>query len=277
MIEFNWKKIQSKYFNIASIENKVNADKLFVSFLLEVENRMIDKYKEFTIAEVVDLIPRGTALVHNYATYGFSIMSMFSGQKDRDYFVFNNDNLRDEFTDICNNNYNRDNYYWRKRYLNEKCRINPKYIKVVDDNAVAGKNEKNFEDFFSKKYGETLLKGKCVYRSNDNSVSISVDNCIDFGDKKILIEIDSGNMAKLLVGQYILLNELCNESKEVLFTVIHYYKAYNSQRTINNLSFVNKKVYHNKGIKFRVFNLNEFKSFCKANSTIEKLVEELYK
>ena len=56
-------------------------------------------------------------------------MSMFSNQKDRDYFIFVNSNLQDEFTSICNNNHDRDNYYWKKYCLNEKVKINPEYIK----------------------------------------------------------------------------------------------------------------------------------------------------
>lgn len=124
-----WDNIKSEKFDISKIENKVNADKLFANFLLQVENKHINKYKEFTVGEISDLIPRGTAGVNNYSTYGFSIMSMLSTQKERDYFIFNNINLSDEFTSICNNNYNRDNYHWRKNNINDKCKINPKYIK----------------------------------------------------------------------------------------------------------------------------------------------------
>lgn len=102
------------------------------------------------------MIPRGTAGVDNYATYGFSIMSMFSGQKDRDYFIFNNPKVNDDFLTIFNNNFNRDNYIWRKEYSNEKCKINPKYIK--SDKAVTSEillkkskkstlTEKDYKDF----------------------------------------------------------------------------------------------------------------------------------
>lgn len=132
MKSFNWY-IKSDIFNISAIVNKVNADKLFVSLLIEIEKRGIDIYKDFTLSEIVDLIPRGTAGVNNHSTYGFSIMSMFSGQKDRDYFVFLNSDLKREFTSICNNNHDRDNYFWKKHYLNQKVKINTKYI-------VQGKN-----------------------------------------------------------------------------------------------------------------------------------------
>ncbi len=130
MIAFDWNTIDLKVFSITNIENRVNADKLFVSLLMELERKGINPSKEFTISEVANLIPKGTANVCNHSTYGFSIMSMFSGQKYRDYFIFEDDNLRDEFTKICNNNHDRDNYYWRKYHLNKRVKINPKYLKV---------------------------------------------------------------------------------------------------------------------------------------------------
>jgi hypothetical protein len=120
---------KSDIFLIKDIEKKANADKLFICFLLEVEKRDINAEKEFTISEISDMIPIGTAGVLNYSTYGFSIMSMLSGQKGRDYFIFENDGLRAEFTTVCNNNHDRDNYYWRKFYGSQKVKINPKYLK----------------------------------------------------------------------------------------------------------------------------------------------------
>jgi len=130
MTEFDWDNIQSRLLSIENIESKVNADKLFVSLIMEVEKRPISIQKEFTITEIAELIPKGTAGINNNSTYGFSIMSMMSGQKHRDYFIFKNTALRDEFTAVCNNNTNRDNYYWKKNYPDEKLRINPKYLKV---------------------------------------------------------------------------------------------------------------------------------------------------
>ncbi|MGI6383226.1 MAG: hypothetical protein ACOXZT_08515 [Tissierellaceae bacterium] len=123
-----WEGFQSEVFNIEAMESRVNADKLFLYFLLEVEKRKIDPYKVFTIEEINKLIPKGTAGIDNYATYGFSFMSMLSGQNYRDYFDYENMDLRDEFAERCKDS-NRDNYYWRKNYLNEKCTINKKYIK----------------------------------------------------------------------------------------------------------------------------------------------------
>lgn len=72
------------------------------------------------------MIPLGTAGVSNYSTFGFSIMSMFSNQKGRDYFIFDDPHMTQIFTDCCNNA-NRNNYEWRKHYLDKTCRINLKY------------------------------------------------------------------------------------------------------------------------------------------------------
>ncbi|WP_244886814.1 hypothetical protein [Rossellomorea vietnamensis] len=128
MNNFDWVCSGYRLFSTVDIQAKVNADKLFVSLLKKIEDNRLDINKSFTIKEITELIPRGTADVENYATYGFSLMSMLSNQKKRDYFIFENEGVGDEFTSICNNNHNRDNYYWKKHYLNEVVRINPKYV-----------------------------------------------------------------------------------------------------------------------------------------------------
>ncbi|WP_048718968.1 hypothetical protein [Bacillus sp. 522_BSPC] len=131
MVAFDWECSEFKLFSTTNLENNVNADKLFVSFLVEVEKQRKDITKTFTIQEIANIIPKGTAGINNYSTYGFSFMSMLSGQKNRDYFIFENKELRGEFTSICNNNVDRDNYYWKKHCLNERVRINPKYLKNI--------------------------------------------------------------------------------------------------------------------------------------------------
>ena len=276
MVGFDWN-IKSGVFNINEIANRVNADKLFVSLLMEIEKRKIDINKEFTLSDIAELIPRETAGVSNYATYGFSIMSMLSGQKGRDYFIYKNTNLRNEFTDICNNNRNRDNYVWRKLYLDEIVSINNKYI--INGRMLrvkAGVNEKLFEKDFIKIYGVDVLKGKKAFSKGE--VSISVDNSIEYKNKKVLIEIDSQNIAKLIVGQYVLLNELYKEKEkdDIVFLVIHYHKGYNPERTISNLKYINENVYKNKGLKFKSYYKDGFEKICKENKNIGSLIKKLY-
>ncbi|TYR74470.1 hypothetical protein FZC79_13390 [Rossellomorea vietnamensis] len=127
MEALDWDSDQYKLFSTTNIENRVNADKLFLSFLIEVEKSQLDLRKVFTIKEIMMFIPRGTAGINKYATYGFSFMSMLSTQKNRDYFIFDNPGVRDEFTASCQSRL-RDNYYWKKHYLGQRVRINSKYL-----------------------------------------------------------------------------------------------------------------------------------------------------
>jgi uncharacterized protein YxeA len=122
----------------------------------------------------------------------------------------------------------------------------------------AGENEKKFKELFSDEPLANLLKGSQTYKNQDADVSISVDEMIEVGGKKILFEIDSGNYAKLLVGQYVLLNEIIDDPKDLLFVIVHYYKGYNGDRTHKNLEFINEKLYNNKGIKFKVYTAATF-------------------
>ncbi|WP_230836303.1 hypothetical protein, partial [Vibrio campbellii] len=90
----------------------------------------------------------------------------------------------------------------------------------------AGKNEKLFVEKFESEFGAGSLGGKKSFDNNrrgSDKVSISVDQSIDLEDgTTILIEIDSANMAKLLVGQYVLLNGLItNKKKQYIFLVVH--------------------------------------------------------
>jgi hypothetical protein len=119
---------EKRMFRYELLKDNKNADKLFKSFLEYMERESISPLREFTIEEISNAIPRGTAGVTNYSTYGFSIMSMFSNQKSRDYYSFQNVNIPKIFTEICNNNRDRDNYAWKKLYINEKCKINLIYI-----------------------------------------------------------------------------------------------------------------------------------------------------
>jgi 5-methylcytosine-specific restriction enzyme A len=129
MLALEWESDQYKLFSTTNIENRVNADKLFLRFLIAVEKSKVDLGKVFTIREIMTFIPRESSGIKHYATYGFSFMSMLSTQKNRDYFIFENPRVRDEFTSQCQNRI-RDNFYWRKHYLEERVRINPKYLTV---------------------------------------------------------------------------------------------------------------------------------------------------
>ena len=107
------------------------------------------------------------------------------------------------------------------------------------------------ENSFIEKMGydqknDKNIKGKVAFgKNNDVDAYISVDGHFEYKNRFYLLEIDSGNEAKLLAGQYILLNALydkvqCNgyAIKDVVFLVIHYYDSYNPERTEKTLKAI---------------------------------------
>ena len=136
----------------------------------------------------------------------------------------------------------------------------------------AGENEKNFKERLRKN-----LKSKLSLKdgTKKNRVFISVDFHFEYNNKLYLVEIDSGNEAKLLAGQYILLNAIWQNKKieektynieDCVFLVVHYYKDYNPQRTIVILSKLQNKY----GLKLAFKALHE-----KDVSNWECLLEKL--
>jgi hypothetical protein len=120
----------------------------------------------------------------------------------------------------------------------------------------AGTNERRFEALMQQKAPAVRLLGK--RRFVDGDVEISVDQCIEHAGTRYLIEIDSANMAKLLVGQYVLLNQLhTNRDKTPFFLVVHTYKKYNPQRTLDNLQLVNLQLYAGSGIPFSAIHIDD--------------------
>lgn len=140
----------------------------------------------------------------------------------------------------------------------------------------AASNEKVFKKYFEAKFGQNILGGKVSYSSNDKSVRISVDESISIAGKKILIEVDSGNMAKLLVGQYVLLNELtCRDITGIIFVTIHFYDSYNPERTTNNLKLINNNLYSGLAIPHCSYSFDGFKELCSRLQNIEQLIDAL--
>jgi predicted HNH restriction endonuclease len=115
-----------------SLFGNAKADILFNSLLKEIKKKHFDINKYFTVSEIAELIPIGTANITNTATYGYSLTSMLSKQKNRDYFIFQKPSIQDELTSLANNP-KRNNYYWKTHYLNEKLKINPKYIELTSN------------------------------------------------------------------------------------------------------------------------------------------------
>lgn len=120
--------------------------------------------------------------------------------------------------------------------------------------ARAGHNERRFQQL-ARSLG-AALKGKQSFKQG--KVKISVDESFTHKGRQYLIEIDSGNMAKLLVGQYVLLNQLHPQSNTPpVFVVIHNYKNYNPERTVRNLELVNQQLYAGKGLDFGAMHMDQ--------------------
>jgi len=146
-----------------------------------------------------------------------------------------------------------------------------------EERTKATANEKIFKEYFVSKFGVNSLNGKQNYKDDDFGVSISVDESFKTTKKAVLIEIDSGNMAKLLVGQYLLINELSEMPTETtIFVVVHFYKNYNPERTKKNLDFVNN-LYNGSAIPHCSLTFDEFKIICEKCISTNDLEESLTK
>ena len=154
---------------------------------------------------------------------------------------------------------------------------------------VAGNKENDFRNVLTK-FGTDLLKGKLSFGS-PSRVYVSVDESIEFEEKIFLIEIDASNQAKLVAGQYTLLNILineqsqksrqqinCNSQKDIIFLVIHYYgkdgTKYNSSRSTKNFRLINNSLLDNKGMSFCSIHIHDFKE--KINSIANSRELEKY-
>ena len=126
-VEFDWSNLDSDSFDLDRISVHSNADVLFVSLLINLEKtNEEDIPAELTIGKIAEIIPRGTANISNYSTYNYAMLALFSGQRNRDYFLFSNPQIKAILTKESNNP-NRNNNFWRK-FTSESVRINPKYI-----------------------------------------------------------------------------------------------------------------------------------------------------
>ena len=135
--------------------------------------------------------------------------------------------------------------------------------------AKAGSKEEAVFSLFRQKASGLELSGKC--RFHTGNVEISTDESFTYNGVNYLVEVDSGNMAKVLVGQYVLINALQNNEKEnFCYLVVHTFNNYNPQRTLFNLAFVNQQIFSNEGIPFGAIHLNTLKEWSGGN--MEQLV-----
>jgi hypothetical protein len=270
MIDFN------KITSIIEENNwEADVDKLFIAMLGYLNNNKKKLTKEYSVNELCDLCKEINEKkgIFKKSALNYPKNVLFSNLSGRDYIIFSEDFDIDTFTKNVSRGIRR---RVEEDFGDEKVYINPKYIDAI----YAGKNEKIFITEFKREYSNVKLEGKLVF-GNKYSANISVDNSFSYNNKKVLIEIDSGNMAKLLVGQYFLLNELIkkekeekNDDTEYMFVVIHYYKDYNPERTNKNLKLVENCI-GKSAIRFRAFTQKTFMEFYDGND-IEGLVNKLF-
>ncbi len=139
----------------------------------------------------------------------------------------------------------------------------------------AKKNEKRFKNEITP-FG-IILNDAQTYE--DNNIKTSVDFKMLAGDKEVLIEIDSYNMSKVVVGQYVILNTILqkqNISKNKIFIIIHFYKGFNTERTKKHMDFINQYSLANKGIPYKAYTYVEFKEICRKEKNNQKLIEKLF-
>ncbi len=155
--------------------------------------------------------------------------------------------------------------------------------------AKAGENENHFRKIISDKFGANLLAGKKRYTlklDGFDLVETSVDESIQLEDGRVvLIEVDSGNMAKLLAGQYALLNGLCNDDrKKTLFLVVQYYvdrknnrnRPYSPHRTLKNLNAIQHFDPTKKWLPYNAVHAQELEKMIDGAESITTLVNQLW-
>lgn len=147
----------------------------------------------------------------------------------------------------------------------------------------AGDREKQFISFCNS-IDSNLLSGKISFENSDK-VYVSVDNSIITDKEIILIEIDASNQAKLVSGQYTLLNLLQDspsnkyidlvKDKKLIFFVVHCYGSYNKNkynpdRSKNNLKLINRLAFGSNGLDFGSIHIDDL-----TNTTINSKEEFL--
>ncbi|WP_342563627.1 hypothetical protein NST84_29910 [Paenibacillus sp. FSL R7-0345] len=122
----DWNDLTSEHFLPGKILGRANADILFACLLLTLDHNP-EKASILTVEGVVELLPLGSGGICNPGSYHYAMIAMFGGQKERDFFVFEDEALSKAFTEQANNS-TRDMRFYRK-HGHAKISINPKFTK----------------------------------------------------------------------------------------------------------------------------------------------------
>lgn len=122
---FTWDGTTSQRFKIDQIVGRANCDILFACFLLLLEAQS-NSGTEFTVGEIVGMLPVGTAGICNEASFNYALISLFSQQRQRDFWVFDKPEISHAFTEQANQSTRDMKFY--DTHSSEKIVLNPKYI-----------------------------------------------------------------------------------------------------------------------------------------------------
>lgn len=136
------------------------------------------------------------------------------------------------------------------------------------------KNESSIRDNICK-----LLKinsEKAKFDNINNEIKTSVDFKFKLDNVNFLFEVDSNNVAKIIFGQYLLLNKVENLPENPFLIIIHCYKGYNTRRTNRHLDYA-KEVY-NCCIPYIAFTKDEWINNIenKSKAKLEEYLISLY-
>ena len=151
----------------------------------------------------------------------------------------------------------------------------------------AGDNEKDFIGLLEGKFGKGCLSGKRRYTlslDGFDQVEISVDQSLDLEDgRRLLIEIDSGNMAKLIAGQYALLNGMNGDCRDkTSFLVVHYYtdnktgRDYTPQRTLKNINAIQHFSNNESWLKYNAIHIRQFRELVHQSTNLAELADKVW-
>lgn len=146
--------------------------------------------------------------------------------------------------------------------------------------ARAGDNEKRLKEALET-FG-IVLGDKVFFKerlSEEASATVSVDAQIASGNRRLLVEIDSYNMAKVVAGQYTVINSILlreHAPTEQVFVVVHCYKGYRPERTRQLLTYIDKTVFKGKGLPFVACTYEAFVALCHEAGGADALVKAVF-
>ena len=115
-------------------------------------------------------------------------------------------------------------------------------------------NEKIIINNLNQAYDLVIEKASSARINND--LQVSVDFIWKEENLTLLFEVDSYNAAKIIFGEYVLLNQVKSYKGNCILVIIHCYKKYNIERTKKYLKFAEDNLKCK--LPYVVFNYSEW-------------------